>query len=416
MHSGRSFTTRLLLPVIGAAALVIVAGLYVDYRLSRDRLLTDLTASATYSVDSTLQRLDELRSGVESVVRLVSDAVHESPDATQADELLRGLVQSNEHIFAAALAFASSDDAPPAGRYVYRDERQDRLRYQDLASEPNYPGEWSWFERARDEGTAQWIGPYPAPRSGGEPRSRFSAALRDDDGNIFAAVAADVSLGSLTPYLDDLAIDTRGFGFLLTADRLVIGAPLGDVIVLPLAELYPALEASIDQEAGLHARVPCPRDAGTCELRIRNAGPGPWSVGVVYAADEVLKPLHDYARRVAIIGLFMLCLLAFLVTILTRRLTRPLRELAESSRAVARGELDGELPRVSGGDEVGDLVRAFDSMRRDLGNYIAALERSTARRARLDGEFAAAAEIQRSMLPGGGQVEVTDRRYALWAR
>ena len=111
----------------------------------------------------------------------------------------------------------------------------------------------------------------------------------------------------------------------------------------------------------------------------------------------------------------LLCLSLAVYTI-TRRLTRPLTALAQASDDVARGELNTPLPATRGDDEIARLVRSFTAMKKDLKSYIADLETATASRSRLEGELAAAREIQMSMLPGGGEASVQSNDYELWAR
>ncbi|HKK23820.1 MAG TPA: SpoIIE family protein phosphatase, partial [Pseudohaliea sp.] len=63
----------------------------------------------------------------------------------------------------------------------------------------------------------------------------------------------------------------------------------------------------------------------------------------------------------------------------------------------------------------GQLVRAFDAMRRDLGDYIDDLAVATASRSRLEGELNAARDIQLSMLPQRGSATLRRGQIALWA-
>jgi signal transduction histidine kinase len=51
--------------------------------------------------------------------------------------------------------------------------------------------------------------------------------------------------------------------------------------------------------------------------------------------------------------------------LVARRITEPLRELADGARAVARGSLDASVP-VRTSDEVGELAETFNGMTRDL--------------------------------------------------
>ena len=426
MRPGRSFTTRLIVPVTVAAAVVIALGLLLDYRLARARILADLEARASTAVDAATARIGELATGVESAVRLLGDTLTAMPDEAEAGRLLRGVVDSNPHIFASALAAdpSSAPDTQAHAPYLYRGDGV--LIEADLATARDPYWEEDWFTRPRDAARALWVEPYFEPTGARVLMTTFSAPLYGDEASgrgFFGVVTADVSLPGLYRYLDALGVDGAGFGFLVTAGGALIGAPTGAVIGEPLSTVFPPATAAAwrawlaDGRPGTVAsQVPCPRGSGTCELRIRAVQDSAWSVGIVYARDAVLTPLRRYAWRSFTIGVVMLGLLGLLVGIIARRLTRPLVDLAAASEAIARGHLDVPLPMARGDDEVAHLVTAFDSMRHDLDDYIRRVKEAAAERSRLDGELGAARDIQSAMLPQGGTAVFDDGRIALWAR
>jgi diguanylate cyclase (GGDEF)-like protein len=75
--------------------------------------------------------------------------------------------------------------------------------------------------------------------------------------------------------------------------------------------------------------------------------------------------------------LVVVCLVATaLGAVLARIVSRPLGELAEQARAIARGDFARPPSAVRSGGEVGELARAFERMRVELGEYLAALRTS----------------------------------------
>lgn len=60
----------------------------------------------------------------------------------------------------------------------------------------------------------------------------------------------------------------------------------------------------------------------------------------------------------------------FLVIILVRQITRPIRELAAASYKVAAGNFDVELPPVTSSDEIGMVTHAFNQMVINIRDYI----------------------------------------------
>jgi two-component system cell cycle response regulator len=85
------------------------------------------------------------------------------------------------------------------------------------------------------------------------------------------------------------------------------------------------------------------------------------------------------SRLVAFVTLLLVvvCLVATaLGAILARLVSRPLGELAEQARAIARGDFARPPSAVRSGGEVGELARAFERMRVELGEHLAALRTS----------------------------------------
>jgi PAS domain S-box-containing protein len=88
----------------------------------------------------------------------------------------------------------------------------------------------------------------------------------------------------------------------------------------------------------------------------------PWGrvrVGLSY--DIVAKELRNLRAQLVLVG-FALTFLALVgVRVLARRITAPLRRLAEGTEALAAGELTHRIP-VSGAKDLMDLARAFNTM------------------------------------------------------
>jgi diguanylate cyclase (GGDEF)-like protein len=80
---------------------------------------------------------------------------------------------------------------------------------------------------------------------------------------------------------------------------------------------------------------------------------------------------------IVLLGLVVVCLVATLLgSVLARLVSRPLGELAAQARAIARGDFASPPSGIRSGGEVGELARAFERMRVELGEYLSALRSS----------------------------------------
>jgi two-component system NtrC family sensor kinase len=81
--------------------------------------------------------------------------------------------------------------------------------------------------------------------------------------------------------------------------------------------------------------------------------------------SEALRGARELVRRSTLFAGAIVAAALLTSVFLARRLTSPLRRLAEATRDVARGQYIVDLPAQSN-DEIGDLTRAFVQMGRDL--------------------------------------------------
>jgi len=77
--------------------------------------------------------------------------------------------------------------------------------------------------------------------------------------------------------------------------------------------------------------------------------------------SPTVRRVHETMGEGAVMGGMLLIVGLFASAVLSRRLTRPLRSLAEGTEALGRGDLGIQVP-VSASGEVGDLQRAFNRM------------------------------------------------------
>jgi len=88
-------------------------------------------------------------------------------------------------------------------------------------------------------------------------------------------------------------------------------------------------------------------------------------VEIAVPTDKLTEALEYIAWGAAALAVGAFVLALFFGAIVARRITGPLRELADGANAVAGGSLDASVP-VRTRDEVGELAATFNGMTRDL--------------------------------------------------
>ncbi|MBE9539409.1 MAG: SpoIIE family protein phosphatase [Proteobacteria bacterium] len=426
-----SITTKLIIALTLCLAAILAVGMAVDYQLSREEILQRLRVESLEVVNGVVSDLEHLLQRTEGSTLLLSRILEQRRYSQEGlKQILRDVIAHDDDIYGATIALNPDTLSNPQGFAPYYYHHNGAIEYSDLTDKgPNY---WrhSWYTEALKQAKPTWIEPYFDDGGGNILMTTFSAPVYhiNAEGNrsLYAVVTADIALEKLGYYLRRLRLGDTGSAVLLSKAGIVLSSKHNDAVMQHYVDSINSLldrktwENSISTAlAGQTVIFPtkCPSDpAKTCHTRLSMLTSSGWLVGVTYSEDELLAPLKEYQIKTIFIGLTTLLLMALTVGIVSRRLTRPLVDLAKASDAIATGDLNAPLPRVSGKDEVAQLVQSFGAMKRDLKSYIGDLEIATAGKARLEGEMAAATQIQMSMLPQGGEALEEADNYSLWAK
>ena len=124
-----------------------------------------------------------------------------------------------------------------------------------------------------------------------------------------------------------------------------------------------------------------------------------WSLGVLFPQRELMADIIGLNRDIECLGVIGLLFLSIVVMFIARTITNPLKNLTSVTKRLATGDLNTEIPCLDLKDEVGDLAKAFDHMKKSLKEYIKDLQEPTAAKERVESELKIAADIQLSMIP-----------------
>ena len=122
------------------------------------------------------------------------------------------------------------------------------------------------------------------------------------------------------------------------------------------------------------------------------------AVETAATTDQIQSTIEN--TRYFFIVLFVVVLLAvsWMVFMLSRMITNPIRALAKGSQVIGRGNLDYKV-EIHTRDELEGLANSFNQMSTDLKKYTAELRRTTAEKERVEKELEIARGIQQSFLP-----------------
>jgi methyl-accepting chemotaxis protein len=210
--------------------------------------------------------------------------------------------------------------------------------------------------------TGKPVVPVAAPiRSGGEVLGAYVLILH-------AQFLNDLILGE--------KIGKTGYAYIVDHTGLIIAHPVAEnVFKTNLAELDGTREFTkkmIAGESGVSTYVfrGVAKTAGFAP--VRSTG---WSVGFTLPDSEYLAPAMELRNLIIVIAVAAIVAAFFVYVLFARSITKPLVKGVHFAELIASGDFTHQLP-VRGGDEVGMLVGALNSMSTKLKGLVAAIQDS----------------------------------------
>ncbi|MDR2355356.1 MAG: response regulator, partial [Clostridiales Family XIII bacterium] len=101
----------------------------------------------------------------------------------------------------------------------------------------------------------------------------------------------------------------------------------------------------------------------------------PWSVAVSIPMTKILDNANDIRNYVLLVSAIAICLIALLLYLIARNITKPLLVLSESAKLLGEGRFDADIPVTESNDEIGALSKAFKFMAEKINNLIKEMQK-----------------------------------------
>jgi sigma-B regulation protein RsbU (phosphoserine phosphatase) len=408
---GIAFKLSAFLIIGSTLILTLVVG--YTYLVSRKIVLEDEEEKSRNLGWATTNRISEVLS---SVGKTVENLAYFLGETTLTKEellsVLRRLVEQNPDIYGSAAAFEpyafdrrSRDFAP----YFFKNRGGVTSRFLGGAGYDYFS--WDWYQIPREIRRPVWSEPYYDEGGGNILMSTFAVPFFKNIGGkeqLTGILTADISLAWLQDIVASIKIYKTGYGFLLSRHGTVVTHPVKALImnetIFSLAEARRDTrlrEIGRDMIKGNAGFIPfidptTEKDGWMAYAPVPSNG---WSLGMIIPKNELMANIVRLNRTVAFLGIAGFLLLLAGIVAIAGSITRPLRTLAEATRTIAAGNLDGDFPSVTSRDEVGRLARSFEAMRISLRQYMTDLTAATAAREKIESELKIAAAIQMSLIP-----------------
>jgi len=128
-------------------------------------------------------------------------------------------------------------------------------------------------------------------------------------------------------------------------------------------------------------------------------GSNGWTFGIVFPEEDLSSDFLRFFKNLFFIFLLSVVALFVVVLWITRRFTRPIRQLVVATKRIGQGDFHALLPVYRSRNEITELTDSFSLMQEELKIYIRNLRETMAAKKKIENEIEVAASIQRGLLP-----------------
>jgi sigma-B regulation protein RsbU (phosphoserine phosphatase) len=401
------------LTLLGTAC-IFFAVFFYNYAISRQTVLKTVEDNTRYLTLATVHKIENTLLGIEKVPLYLAASLETQ---VYTRDMLRiwieNVLQTNPEIYGAMVAYEPFLFAPESRYYApYICREGDQLRSHDAEIAFNYFF-WDWYLMPKELGRPVWSEPYFDTGGSNIVMTTFSVPFyrKSHDDKVFSGVVtADLSLKWLKNIISEIKIYQSGYAFVISQSGVFVSHPSKNKNLIMNESIFSIAEATGDLELRNIGRDMIHGKEGFVALNqnltgkisrmyfapLQSTG---WSVGVVVPEDELFSSLKTLTLELALIGTIGFTLLFLVIVVISGKMIRPIRALADKTAEIARGNLDIDLPVSRSNDEIGDLTTSFENMRSALKEYIVDLKETTAIKERIESELKIAHTIQMSFLP-----------------
>jgi sigma-B regulation protein RsbU (phosphoserine phosphatase) len=252
-----------------------------------------------------------------------------------------------------------------------------------------------------------WSEPYYDEGGGNIMMTTCAHIVRDNVGKAIGVMTADVSLDSLTQFVESMKpLGPDSYSFMLSRHGYYLSNVDHSKIMNETVFITAFQSGSKDFEKAGHdmiegksGMVKFKQNKKSFYAFYTNIPNVSWSICTVTPDSYILGDLRNITNRIIILFIIGLLLVNVLTYKVIAWMTKPIAGFSKSAGEIADGNFNTILPVVNTEDELMTLHNSIDHMRHSLQTYIDELQVTTANKERMEKELSIAHDIQMGMLP-----------------
>ena len=252
-----------------------------------------------------------------------------------------------------------------------------------------------------------WSEPYYDEGAGNAMMTTCVHLIRDDSGKPIGIFGADVSLDSLTHFVESMKpLGPDSYSFMLSRHGYYLSNVDHNKIMNETVFITAFQAKSKELENAGHEMIE--GKTGMVKYKEQKQSfyafytsvPGvDWSICTVTPDSYILGDLRNITNRILLLFIIGLLLVNVITYKVIAWMTKPIAGFSKSAGEIAQGKFNTILPVVNTEDELMTLHNSIDHMRHSLQTYIDELQVTTANKERMERDLSIAHDIQMNMLP-----------------
>ena len=378
MHSIRTRTT--LLTVIGIAVAITVTTIISAFSIA-NLGHTSYEQSLSLLCETGKNNLNYYFKSVEQSVNTVSSLVDDSLDEMTDEEYN---TKFSQHINDAKSIFKeAANNTNGVFTYYYRidpeisdvngekgfwfvKEEQDFVEHEvtDISDDQF---ECVWFYTPKNTGKPVWLPPYLTDNLNVYVLSYNVPVYRNN--TFVGVVGIEIDYKTMGEQIDDIKVLKSGYAFIIeNENKTIIYHPYIDLLNMP-EEDRPSVPAGLiegidNNENHVHYTYD-----GVLKHAYWLPLSNDMSIVVAVPLKEVESTWQNVIIQAIVVAAIIIAAFTTISILYTRRITKPLKELAEAAEEINKGNFNVKLD-YKGDDEIGVLTTTFNKLITHLGEYI----------------------------------------------
>lgn len=241
------------------------------------------------------------------------------------------------------------------------------------AFDPSDTEHVGWYFEPRDAGTPLWMEPYYNQNIDVYMVSYVVPMYLNN--TFIGVVGMDINFNVIINLMRHIEGYETGRAFLVSEDGTIYYHPtlkIGTTLVEAAPELHSIVDELPSLEKGQSSHVATYTLDGVQRKLVGCGLNNGMYLMISVDSAEIAAPVFELARTDTLAGLAICAIVVSVVFVMSRRIARPLVELADVAHEVSEGNLDVTVPQA-GNDEVGVLARSLEVTIASLKSYIASV-------------------------------------------